>query len=141
MSPGRARNGLLALALLARRIARVALGLALGFVGEQPGDALVLLGFLGLRLGLRGFFGSNARGFGRGFALGPLGRFPRQLLLPQLFLLDRPLLARLEDRLAFGLACASTAGSSGAGFALNRSSNAFFASFAALRRSKMSFSL
>ena len=56
-----------------------------------------------LGLGLGGFFRGHARRLRGGFARRALFRLAGQLFLPQLLLLGRALLTRLEDSLAFGL--------------------------------------
>lgn len=91
--------------LLARRITRVALGLAFGLVGKKTGDALVLFGFPDLRFRLRRFFRGNTRCFGSSFALGLFGRFARQLFLLQPGLFGLAYRTSFEDCLAFGLSC------------------------------------
>ena len=94
---------------------------------------------LGLSLGC--LFGGDTRRFCRGFALGAFSAASRASFSCRSFSFSAARFSR-ASRMALRSAClASTAGSSGAGFALNFSRSAFLASIAAVRRSAKLLSL
>lgn len=90
-------------ARLARGITRVALRLALDFLGQFERDALEFLLLADLGLGGKPLCFEAAMLHLFGLTLCAFCRLDRLALLAQMFLLDEPLLALLKDALPLGL--------------------------------------